>query len=73
MQPMTKRQADAINATNPNNPTIKTKQQNFYIPCYNSPIPSEYTDIKIVMVDDIYGEIENYKTTFLTTTCYTGS
>ena len=42
---------------------IKIKQQTFYIPCYNSPIPSEYTDIKIVMVDDIYGEIENYKTT----------
>ena len=40
-----------------------TKDNTFYIPCYSSPIPSEYSDIKIATTDDILGELENYRTT----------
>ena len=43
--------------------TRTDKQQLFYIPCHNSVIPGEYTDITIATVDDIYDELENYKTT----------
>ena len=41
----------------------ENKRQYIYIPCYNSPIPSEYSDIKISTTDDILGELENYETT----------